>query len=60
MEPLNHGPMDKRLRDHWCERISKLRWLGLDDEAVVLQQMVRALPADERGSVLLVGPFDTD
>jgi hypothetical protein len=55
-----HDTQWKRSLDGWGERISKLRWLGLDDEAVELQLMVRALPAQERGSVLPVGSFGTD
>ena len=60
MEQVNEAPTDKQSLDDWCKRISKLRWMGLEDEAVELKQKVRALPADERGSVLLVEPFDTD
>jgi hypothetical protein len=39
--------------------IRKLRWIGLDEEAIRLQQVVRSLPPEQRGSVL-VGPFSTD
>ena len=60
MKQVNEAPTDKRSLDDWCKKISKLRWMGLEDEAIVLQRKVRALPADERGSVLLVGPFDSD
>jgi hypothetical protein len=60
IEQIKAEPTDKRSADNWGERISKLRWLGLDDEATGLQLMVRALPAHERGSLLFVWPFCTD
>ncbi len=55
-----HDMRWERSLDGWGKRISKLRWLGLDDEAIGLQLKVRALPAQERGSVLSVGSFGTD
>ena len=39
--------------------IRKLRWMGMDDEAQRLQQVMRMLPPDERESVSIV-PFSTD
>jgi len=43
----------------WAQLISKLRWIGLEDEARSLQLAVSTLPVEERGSVS-VGPFSTD
>jgi hypothetical protein len=39
--------------------IRKLRWIGMDDEALRLQRVMRMLPVEERGSVS-IGPFSTD
>jgi hypothetical protein len=46
-------------RDDWAKLIRKLRWIGMEDEANRLQQAVRALPPEERGTVS-AGPFSTD
>jgi hypothetical protein len=43
----------------WATLISKLRWMGLEDEARRLEQAVSALPPEERGCVS-AGPFSTD
>jgi hypothetical protein len=43
----------------WAKLIRKLRWIGLDDEARMLQQALSTLPVEERGSVS-IGPFSTD
>jgi hypothetical protein len=43
----------------WARLIRKLRWIGLDEEARRLEQVVSTLPPEERGSVS-VGPFSTD
>jgi hypothetical protein len=45
--------------DDWTKLIRKLRWIGLEDEAHRLQEAVRALPPEQRGTVS-VGPFSTD
>jgi hypothetical protein len=43
----------------WTRLIRKLRWIGLDDEAKLLETAVNTLPADERCSVSFA-PFSTD
>jgi hypothetical protein len=43
----------------WARLISKLRWIGLEEQALRLEQVVNTLPPEERGSVL-AGPFSTD
>ena len=53
------GALEKDLPQDWAKLIRKLRWIGLDDEASRLQQAVRRLPPDERGTVS-AGPFSTD
>jgi hypothetical protein len=37
--------------DQWARLIRKLRWIGMDDEARRLEQAVRSLPAEQRGTV---------
>jgi len=39
--------------------IRKLRWIGMEEEALCLQRAVRSLPAEERGTVS-AEPFSTD
>ena len=39
--------------------IRKLRWIGMEEEAILLQRAVRSLPPEERGTVS-AGPFSTD
>jgi hypothetical protein len=39
--------------------IRKLRWIGMEEEALRLQRAVRSLPPEERGTVS-AGPFSTD
>ena len=39
--------------------IRKLRWIGKEDEAGVLERQLRGTPLDERASVL-AEPFSTD
>jgi hypothetical protein len=39
--------------------VRKLRWIGNDDEARVLERQLRSTPVDERASVLSE-PFSTD
>jgi hypothetical protein len=39
--------------------VTKLRWIGMEDEATRWQAMVNTLRAEERGSVL-AGPFSTN
>jgi len=43
----------------WAKLIVKLRWIGLEDEARLLERALSALPAEERGTVA-AGPFSTD
>jgi hypothetical protein len=45
--------------NHWSQLIRKLRWIGMEDEAIRLQRAVRSLPPEERGTVS-AGPFSTD
>jgi hypothetical protein len=51
-------PVDEPRHD-WARLIRKLRWIGLDDEARRLEQVVSTLPPEERDSVS-AGPFNTD
>jgi hypothetical protein len=43
----------------WARLIQKLRWIGLNDEAVRLEWAVSKLPLDQRCELSL-GPADTD
>jgi hypothetical protein len=43
----------------WSKMIRKLRWIGMEEEAIRLQRAVRSLPPEERGTVS-AGPFSTD
>ena len=43
----------------WSNLIRKLRWIGMEEEAIRLQRAVRSLPRDERGTVS-AKPFSTD
>ena len=43
----------------WSKLIRKLRWIGMEEEALRLQRAVRSLPSEERGTVS-AGPFSTD
>jgi hypothetical protein len=45
--------------NEWANLICKLRWIGLEDEALRLEHAVSTLPADKRGTVS-AGPFSTD
>jgi hypothetical protein len=45
--------------DDCSKLIRKLRWIGLEEEANRLQQMVRTLPPEERGCVA-AEPYSTD
>jgi hypothetical protein len=51
--------IDQRPSRDWAELISKLRWIGLEEQARRLEQVVSTLPPEERGSVL-AGPVNTD
>jgi hypothetical protein len=42
-----------------AKQLLKLRWIGMEEEAIELQLAIRSLPPDQRGTVL-VGPFSTD
>ena len=39
--------------------IRKLRWIGMEEEALLLQRAVRSLPPEERGTVS-AEPASTD
>ena len=43
----------------WAKLIRKLRWIGMEDEAHRLEQVVRSLHPEARGAVA-VGPYSTD
>lgn len=43
----------------WAKLLRKLRWIGMDEEAGRLQQVMRSMPPEERGTVS-AGPFSTD
>jgi hypothetical protein len=43
----------------WARLIQKLRWIGLDDEAVALECAVSTLPLEQRCE-LTSDPADTD
>jgi hypothetical protein len=45
--------------EEWAKLISKLRWLGMEQEAHHLQMALCSLPPHERYAVL-TGPFSTD
>ena len=45
--------------NEWPKLIRKLRWIGMEDEADLLQKAVSSLPPDQRGTVS-AGPFGTD
>ena len=51
--------MNRRSSHEWARLISKLRWIGLEDEARRLEQAVSTLPPEERGCVS-AGPVNTD
>jgi len=62
MEQMDHnttGAVKERPQREWAKLIRKLRWIGFDDEARRLEQVVSTLPPEERGSVS-AGPFSTD
>ncbi|HYM19259.1 MAG TPA: hypothetical protein VEU06_11890 [Micropepsaceae bacterium] len=42
-----------------AKQVLKLRWIGMEDDAKVLQLAMRSLPPERRGTVL-AGPFSTD
>ena len=60
---LPHGtpdvPPDQRASVEAAKLIRKLRWIGKEDEARVLERQLRGTPRDERASVL-AEPFSTD
>ena len=43
----------------FAKLISKLRWIGMEEEALRLQLVVRCLPPEQSGTVW-AGPFSTD
>jgi hypothetical protein len=60
MEQVPNAPISMRPPVHeWPKLIRKLRWIGMEDEAHRLEQAIRTLPSEERGSVS-VQPFSTD
>ena len=55
MEQDNVIAMPPQSND-WSTLIRKLRWIGMEEEALRLQRAVRSLPLEERGTVS-AGPF---
>jgi hypothetical protein len=47
----------ERAADKLINRILKLRWLGMEDEAERMQLALRTM---ETNGTLLAGPYDTD
>ncbi|MHB8885774.1 MAG: hypothetical protein ACYC5H_12005 [Methylovirgula sp.] len=50
-------PAKQRSVDELVQRIGKLRWMGMDDEAEELQSRLREF---RQAAILLAGPNDTD
>ena len=51
--PAHLQPQDR------AKLIRKLRWIGMVDEARLLERAITSLPPDDRGTVL-AEPFSTD
>jgi hypothetical protein len=45
--------------DEIIKRIRKLRWVGMDDEAKILQLQLKRIPAAGKAGAL-AGPYSTD
>ena len=58
MEQDNVIAMPAQSND-WSKLIRKLRWIGMEEEALRLQRAVLSMPLEERGTVS-AGPFSTD
>ena len=58
MEQDNVIAMPPQSND-WSKLIRKLRWIGMEEEALRLQRAVLSLPFEERGTIS-AGPFSTD
>lgn len=58
MEQDNVIAMPAQSND-WSKLIRKLRWIGMEEEVLLLQRAVRSLAPEERGTVS-AGPFSTD
>ena len=54
-----HQPQLNRQAYEWAKLISKLRWIGMEDDAQHLQLAMCSLPPHERYAVL-AGPLNTD
>jgi hypothetical protein len=54
-----HQPQPNRQAYEWAKLISKLHWIGMEDDAHHLQLAMYNLPPHERFSVL-AGPLSTD
>jgi hypothetical protein len=50
----------QELPHDWADRIRKLRWLGLDDEAKRLEAAAATQVPKERRRSVSGGPFNTD
>jgi hypothetical protein len=48
---------EKRASSDLVKLILKLRWIGMEDEAQMLQRSLRAMRS---GATVLAGPIDTD
>jgi hypothetical protein len=58
MEQDNVIAMPPQSND-WSKLMRKLRWIGMEEEALRLQRAVLSLPFEERGTVS-AWPFSTD
>jgi hypothetical protein len=58
MEQDNVIAMPAQSND-WSKLIRKLRWIGMEEEALRLQRAVLSMPLEERGTVS-AGSFSTD
>jgi hypothetical protein len=58
MEQDNVIAMPPQSND-WSKLIRKLRWIGMEEEALRLQRAVLSMPLEERGTVS-AGSFSTD
>jgi hypothetical protein len=49
---MNHDAAIETDADHCTKLIRKLRWIGLEDEAARLQDALRILAPEHRGTVI--------
>ena len=51
--------LNRDASDEVIKRIRKLRWIGMEEEAEVLEQQLRCVPTVGKAGVL-AGPYSTD